>query len=147
MKEEQLKAIEEKAAHATPGPWRNDERAVVYEMSKAERQIYGVADDDARPMSILGLDAEGTYVFHRNEDAEFVVSARESVPALIEEVRALKAALAEAMFHRRIVERTESDSDPAGATYDLEFTPKIQKWAEMAEVDLKKLNPFYHGFR
>lgn len=63
---EQLNAIKERAAKATPGPWRS-------------AGLYGVRTQNAEALSIP----------LRPEDATFIAHAREDVPALVAEVERL----------------------------------------------------------
>jgi hypothetical protein len=74
---ENLEVIEARAAAATPGPW-------VVHTSDGSWDIY-----EGVPATVLILSA------HRHEqDAMFVAHARADIPALVAEVRRLKAALA-----------------------------------------------------
>jgi len=70
MNAEQLNAIKERAAKATPGPWR---QAGLYSVKNSE--------DMSIPL--------------RPEDAEFIAHARKDVPALVAEVERLQAELAD----------------------------------------------------
>lgn len=64
---EQLNTIKERAAKATPGPWRS-------------AGLYGVRTQNAEAFSIP----------LRPEDATFIAHAREDVPALVAEVERLQ---------------------------------------------------------
>jgi len=70
MNAEQLNAIKERAAKATPGPWRS-------------AGLYGVRTQNDEALSIP----------LRPEDATFIAYAREDVPALVAEVERLRAEL------------------------------------------------------
>ncbi len=78
MNEEQLQAIEERANKATPGPWH-----CYYSLSVGAT----VQQGPGKP-----------WIFRAQEgatraDLDFVAAAREDVPALIAEVRSLRAKL------------------------------------------------------
>lgn len=82
MTDEELKAIEERAAHLLPGPWR---------LEPAEfRPTRGGRIVDAYGTCVAGFEsgAEPNWV-----DATFMTAAREDVPRLLEEVRRLRAEL------------------------------------------------------
>jgi len=70
MNAEQLNAIKERVAKATPGPWRS-------------AGLYGVRTQNDEALSIP----------LRPEDATFIASSREDVPALVTEVEQLRALL------------------------------------------------------
>lgn len=86
MTEEELDAIENRANAATPGPWWvmpelcGPEGQGVYE-SASLGQICEVGDPYPR-----GLN-------HPQENMDFIAHTREDVPALVAEVRRLKALL------------------------------------------------------
>jgi len=73
MNQEQLNAIKERVAKATPGPWEYDEE---------ERGIWNKG----------GFNYLGTVTLSHNS-AEFIAHAREDVPALVAEVEYLRGML------------------------------------------------------
>lgn len=73
MNQEQLNAIKERVAKATPGPWEYDED---------ERGIWNKG----------GFNYLGTVTLSHNS-AEFIAHAREDVPALVAEVEYLRGML------------------------------------------------------
>jgi len=73
MSEEELRAIEERASASSPPPWKRDGMEIV----KGRRIVARVA-----PHGLLTSREFG--------DFDFIASAREDVPALIAEVRALR---------------------------------------------------------
>lgn len=77
IKQEQLNAIKERVANATPGPW-------LVEESRYEGRFNAASADENYdlPACLMGI-----------EDAEFVTHAREDVPALVAEVERLRKAL------------------------------------------------------
>lgn len=72
MTDEELKAIEERANAATPGPWRGFDTGVL-----------------SGPRWVVGN--EESRQFYNLADGRFIAHAREDVPALIAEVRRLRA--------------------------------------------------------
>lgn len=74
MNQEQLNAIKERVAKATPGPWEYDNE---------ERGIWNNG----------GFNYLGTVTLS-HVDAEFIANAREDVPALVAEVERLRETLA-----------------------------------------------------
>lgn len=71
MTEEQLKAIEERAKAATPGPWTPKRlRQNDWHLRGPDGIVFAEVEDDA--------------------DAAFIAHAREDIPALVEEVRRLR---------------------------------------------------------
>lgn len=87
MTDAQLKAIEERAEKATPGPWGvNGQRGDAY--------WYGYVHAGDTPIDDV----------FREENAAFIAHSREDVPALVAEVRRLR----EALFHA--VKRDHEDT-------------------------------------
>lgn len=76
MTDDELKAIEDIASRATPGPWH---LAIASSGDEAESNIEAGHTD-------LAYDIP-------NADAIFITHARENVPALVAEVRRLRAVL------------------------------------------------------
>lgn len=85
MTQDELDRLEALAKAATPGPWYQ-----VYEGS-SDWTVYG-PDDDVKSVANL-------HRWHQVEcpDAAFIVAARDAVPALVAEVRRLRA-LVEAAY-------------------------------------------------
>lgn len=79
MNQEQLNAIKERVAKATPGPWKVEE-------SRYEGRFNAASVDENYdlPACLMGI-----------EDAKFVTHARKDVPALVAEVERLRKALTE----------------------------------------------------
>lgn len=82
MTPEQLDEIEERAAAATPGPWRVDGYAIAAEVD---------TDSFLEVCSFRGNYAD--------EDMPFVAAARTDVPALVAEVRRLREELESVCRH------------------------------------------------
>lgn len=87
MTDEQLVAIEARAAAATKGPWRNEDDSVETPIQcpdeDAEGATYRLVSNNAYDGGIyLSAMLPG--------DAEFVAHARDDVPALCAEVRRLR---------------------------------------------------------
>jgi len=53
----------------------------------------------------------------------------------------LKEALREAIFSRSIVRRRCVEVDPAGNTYELDWSDEAKRWAALCGVDLEKMDP------
>jgi len=101
-----LDAIEARATEATPGPWRPI--------------IYGESDFDG-PGRYVSFGPDATCIsdstsMDSDEDAVFIAAARTDVPALVAEVRRLRAqrdaALALCDARQRYIDEDESDSLP-----------------------------------
>jgi hypothetical protein len=92
MSEEQLWEIEARAAAATPGEWEYDE---------CECELRAYTEDKTgfvrmNPVVYLSQDEDFEYYVNMSDaDAEFIGHAREDVPALVAEVRRLRAELAQ----------------------------------------------------
>lgn len=84
-----LDVIEQRANDATPGPWErwHDPVALV------DRFVAGF------PINTI-QDSVGQF---SAADAEFIAHARTDVPALVAEIRRLRAELAEAQFIERVM--------------------------------------------
>ena len=91
LTEEQLKAIEERAAKATPGPWFLDVDGWPYRGGKYDG-IVPYWDDQREPPGEGNPYSPSSISF---DTLEFVAHAREDVPALLEEVKRLQEALVE----------------------------------------------------
>lgn len=92
MAELDLDAIEARANAATPGPWNAWDRGVGFHIALGDER-----DDWGRPEDLLpeGLRTD----IGRRADAEFIAAARTDVPALVAEVRRLRAELDELRRH------------------------------------------------
>jgi hypothetical protein len=84
MTEDDLKAIEARAQAATEGPWR-----AVYDGSST--WSIGPDDDPQGRAACWASDR-----FGKKADIEFLTAARTDIPALVAEVRRLRALLANA---------------------------------------------------
>lgn len=99
----ELVAIEERAAKASPGPWRSmrdgNQRINTKYLPTAKLVGASRVDGLVRPWNPYALLASGfkpeEYETARflDEDADFIARAREDIPALIAEVRRLQSEL------------------------------------------------------
>ena len=86
-----LDAIEQRANAATKGPWENDGGGEIGQHFSLPEPWATVVSTDVACMSYCyGGSAAGV---ERDEDAEFIAHARSDVPALVAEVRRLRAAV------------------------------------------------------
>jgi hypothetical protein len=85
MSEDELRAIEEVESKMTQGPW--DEEA-----NYGYWEIVGAPNEVGRPRVVCQSDH---YVWRTQDDIDGVIALRNAAPALIAEVRRLRAALAE----------------------------------------------------
>lgn len=97
MKQDELDRLEALAKAATPGPWYQ-----VYEGS-SDWTVYG-PDDDVKSVANL-------HRWHQVEcpDAAFIVAARDAVPALVAEVRRLRALVEAAFIEGQESSKTDRD--------------------------------------
>lgn len=65
----------------------------------------------------------------------------------ITKVSALKLALEGAIFDTHRVAERCIKSDPAGGTYEVDWTEKVKAWAKLADVDLSTRDPFFYARR
>jgi hypothetical protein len=79
MNEEQLQAIKERANKATPGPWEE----------VAESGQWWITGPVLEYDFVMSTNTEDI----KQEDVDFIAHAREDVPALITEIRSLRAKL------------------------------------------------------
>lgn len=105
MTDEELKQIEERAAKATPGPWVPDFRDITLREAtpaEAERMVLADAKSDfclGAEIALRAADGGAAWLpcptrsTFLNRDALFIAAARSDVPALVSEVRKLKALL------------------------------------------------------
>lgn len=112
LSEDELAAIEARLAAATMGPWEPAIMGEVYATAPDERGVHCPNSDiafikeDGTWHSLLicrGMDGPT-----RVANAEFIAAARSDVPALVAEVRRLRAELATG---RAKVEEEEYDAD------------------------------------
>lgn len=121
MTDEELKAIEERANAATPGPWKwlptRGALVVADSPGHGEHILWpdnvpgaGPDDEDFRPwasaLGACGLKAEPD----AEANAAFLASAREDVPALVAELRATRR-LAKVAFDAAVDEHDISEAD------------------------------------
>jgi len=97
-----LAAIRARAAAATPGPWR------ALGTGRAGGDHWYVCDENQSLASIACNDGENED--QREPDAVFIARAREDVPALLDEVDRLRAALAEVAKHQEDMADSLDDS-------------------------------------
>lgn len=119
MTEEQLKEIQKRANAASPGPWF-DHYNKIWSQPECER-----LPDDANP--VAWTDASHGDTPDRPDDTQFIAHAREDIPALIGEVRKLKALLKKLEFRGDHSEMTKCCPDCVGY-------PKHQNDCELAEA-------------
>lgn len=85
MTDEELNAIDARANAATPGKWKT---GTGYEQSKRGNYVCGHG-------RIVCAEQDDTDCVLSDEDAAFIAAARADVPALVAEVRRLKALVRE----------------------------------------------------
>lgn len=61
-----------------------------------------------------------------------------------QELETVRAALAQAIFCRSLTTKHCIDYDPAGSTYEVDWTPEAKKWCELAGVDLTNREPIFY---
>lgn len=88
MTDEQLAALETMAAAATPGPWTT---GIWFTGPCGEYNGGTVVYGDGRTIAVFHQDYQSSSDY---DNAEFVAAARAAVPALVAEVRRLRAELA-----------------------------------------------------
>lgn len=57
------------------------------------------------------------------------------------EVEALKQALREAILSTSRTVRLDIEYDPAGSSWDEDWSPKVKEWAALCGLDLSKHDP------
>lgn len=87
MNDEQLAEIEARAAAATAGPWET------YAFDESQRPIIGLPYSGGK-QELIAVVSVGSYRPRGFENLDFIIAARTDVPALVAEVRRLRAALA-----------------------------------------------------
>lgn len=60
-----------------------------------------------------------------------------------DQIAELKAALREAILSTYRVSRRTVEYDPAGSTYEIEWTDQVKGWAKLCDLDLEKHEPFW----
>jgi len=115
MTEDELKAIEDRAAKALRGPWQaakvklepNEHgKAAGLTNARTDYELHTAWDHPqlGGPATVVSLayGLYGTHVHIKPENAEFLAHAREDVPALVAEVRRLRVQQLELL---RLVEK------------------------------------------
>jgi hypothetical protein len=82
MTEDELQAIEARANAATPGPW---------EVEQKDCTVLRAPNGPPADQSLMGDEQYYPWTPDRIEDWQFIASARTDVPALVAEVRRLRA--------------------------------------------------------
>jgi len=110
MTDEELSAIEERAKAATAGPWRVEEHALdltdagtdhgmppMFNREVRTSWVHGQAKDTfpITPVWVSPFYSPNAHVRMSAHDATFIAAARTDVPALVEEVRRLRAEVAQ----------------------------------------------------
>ncbi|MDH3388308.1 MAG: hypothetical protein OEN02_10415 [Gammaproteobacteria bacterium] len=85
MTEEEIQLIEKRCAAATKGPWKSFVEGRDHESGSDIIQTGG-DDPDSPDIELIGATVE---------DQDFIASARQDVPCLIEEIRRLRHRLKE----------------------------------------------------
>lgn len=114
MTEQELQAIKERVAAATPGPWYYNNAHV----ATKEGVAGGYPPNEASVCELY----DGEYIENKNgvNDARFIAHARQDVPVLVEEVERLRKALE---FYADEKNYIEEHKDPFGAEkYDSSVT-------------------------
>ena len=60
------------------------------------------------------------------------------------EIEILKEALWTAILTTNRVSDRCVDYDPAGSTYEIDWTDEVKEWAKLCDLDLEKHDPFFH---
>lgn len=89
MTDEELNAIEARAAAATPGPWW------VYDDGRSAGVVNGDGSTYHRPYRAMICGGDAHEGYFDGPDADFIAHARTDVPALVAEVRRLTQLLAD----------------------------------------------------
>ena len=96
MTEDELAAAEARAAAATPGPWERCDAGTWQHGRYRRTEVFVRRPDDDVAIASDILDPESDEVSDAN--ADFIAHARTDVPALVAEVRRLRAVVDEAEF-------------------------------------------------
>ena len=70
--------------------------------------------------------------------------ATEDEYRLVNENGKLKEALRSAILDRHRVTRKCVDYDPAGSTYEMDWSPKVKEWAKLCGMDLDEYDPNFY---
>lgn len=60
------------------------------------------------------------------------------------QVDSLKAALRKAIVNRTRAKKKLVEFDPAGSTYDIDWTNETKEWASLCDLDLDQIDPSYY---
>jgi len=60
------------------------------------------------------------------------------------EIEILKEALRTAILNTNRVSDRCIDYDPAGSTYEIDWTNEVKEWAKLCDLDLEKHDPVLH---
>lgn len=119
MTNEELEAIEALANAATPGPWRETEVGCVLTDANVSERYNQVA-------SVMPICNKGGHCY-QDDTAAFIAASREAVPALVAEVRRLRAEAAKATLDASItalvaeVERMKGEVEKSQRVFVWEF--------------------------
>ncbi len=104
MTNDHLAAIEAREQKATPGPWLHDRYNEEYAEGCTETHWVSGPDgaDGAPTVAHVYTDScTACWPNIPNDDAEFIAHAREDIPALVAEVRAMKSEISDLQRHMR----------------------------------------------
>lgn len=121
MTDQELQAIEERANAATPGPWKANE-------SHYDFAVFAPHPSESGNTLIAQID--GGISTDSERDADFIAAAREDVPALIAEVRDLRAKL-DAVPVMAILQLTKDATNDAWSRKTLQT---VRKWLKTQAV-------------
>lgn len=63
------------------------------------------------------------------------------------QISVLKAALRTAILETHRVNIRCVNYDPAGSTYEADFSPEVRRWAVLCDLDLEQYTPSFFGRR
>lgn len=63
---------------------------------------------------------------------------------LLCEISRLKHFLCKAILETHRTRRTIVDHDPAGSTFEIDWTDEVKLWAKMCDLDLSKHDPSFY---
>ena len=121
LTDERLAELERLCAEATPGPWR------------VRHLCSGCGPDDDEGAG-LGLEIEGPPQpwhegqFARAADAKFIAAARDALPAMIAEVRALREENAALRWLAKVVETSETWLKSKSGLQPKAILAALDKW-------------------
>ena len=122
MNEQELQEIEERANKATPGPW----------MEVAESGEWWIAGPDASENFVMATNASENIL---QADIDFIAHARADVPALIAEVRSLRAKRAVPVGAIAYLMADIAPTDGFDEADQHEARAVVVAWLESLEVD------------